>query len=69
MGFVFLKEILVVVLLEMVEYFLELFFLDFLCGFGILFLEVSLKVLNIVFGLLKNNFFFMNWCDFDKLIW
>lgn len=54
MGFVFFKEILVVVLLEMVEYFLDLFFLDFLCGFGILFLEVSLKVLNIVFGLFKN---------------
>lgn len=69
MGIAPLKETLAAAILEMAEYSPTLPFLDPLCGSGTLPIEASLKALNIAPGLFREQFGFMNWRDFDALLW
>ncbi|MGB7058487.1 MAG: THUMP domain-containing protein [Geitlerinemataceae cyanobacterium] len=69
MGLAPLKETLAAALLELAEYDPNLPFIDPMCGSGTLPLEASLKALNIAPGLFREQFAFMNWQDFDRLLW
>lgn len=44
-------------------------FIDPMCGSGTILIEAALYAYNIAPGLIRKNFGFMNWKDFDKELW
>jgi len=44
-------------------------FLDFMCGSGTIVIEAAMMALNVAPGLLRNEFGFERWKDFDAAIW
>ncbi|MDB9314916.1 class I SAM-dependent RNA methyltransferase [Spirulina sp. CS-785/01] len=69
MGVAPLKETLAAALIDLSEWHPETPFLDPLCGSGTLPIEATLKALNIAPGLLRGEFAFERWRDFDPQLW
>ncbi len=69
MGLAPLKESLAAALLEMTDYNGDIAFLDPMCGSGTLPIEATLKALNIAPGLLRKEFAFQRWQNFNPSVW
>lgn len=64
-----LKETLAAALLDLAEWHPEIPLVDPLCGSGTIVLEAGLKALDIAPGLLRTQFPFHNWPDYDAALW
>ncbi|NEO26503.1 MAG: RNA methyltransferase [Kamptonema sp. SIO4C4] len=69
MGLAPLKETLAAALIDLSEWHPETPFLDPLCGSGTLPIEAALKALQIAPGLLREEFAFQRWRDFEPQVW
>ena len=64
-----LKESLAAALIQLSDWEPEQTFFDPLCGSGTLPLEASLQALNLAPGLMRDQFGFETWMDFDAELW
>ncbi|MGK7896475.1 MAG: class I SAM-dependent RNA methyltransferase [Xenococcus sp. (in: cyanobacteria)] len=69
MGLAPLKETLAAAIIKMTDWTPELAFFDPLCGSGTLPIEAAMQALNIAPGLLRANFGFQSWLDYDETLW